>query len=157
MVETSAPAAVCAMHPSNHALGACPRCGRFVCADCSVVFRGRPFCRGCRGRLDLGLRPHAAFTVMVVLVTPFVFALLTSLAEAAIHWSRAASLGVWLAGGCLPLTTLAILVRELVSERHHAHSRQADAALGLGLLGAVLESYLAGFVLLARLLGKPFF
>jgi hypothetical protein len=39
--------AVCFDHPSKKAVAACHRCGRFVCALCSVEFDGQVWCPTC--------------------------------------------------------------------------------------------------------------
>lgn len=42
-------AAVCALHPEAEGLTTCPRCGRFLCADCQSVegFGKTAFCAAC--------------------------------------------------------------------------------------------------------------
>lgn len=78
--------ACCAAHPDSPALGACARCGRFVCDGCATE-REPLLCAGCTAVVDdpLGLRAHAfkpiaAITrgVRLVFQTPAV--LLVSLA-----------------------------------------------------------------------------
>jgi hypothetical protein len=68
----------CSVHPDRGAVGVCERCGRTVCLECAVAFRGAVRCERCAA-LELGdpepvvpvprrrffLR-HAAFAALVV-------------------------------------------------------------------------------------------
>lgn len=46
---------VCAVHADRPSVGTCPRCGRFVCAECAAL---QP-CAECRARLAAKARPPA--------------------------------------------------------------------------------------------------
>ncbi|MFW5960086.1 MAG: hypothetical protein ACOCSE_03080, partial [Chitinivibrionales bacterium] len=36
---------LCRKHPSREAVGKCARCGRRVCSDCAVQYKGEVYCR----------------------------------------------------------------------------------------------------------------
>jgi hypothetical protein len=51
--ETIAKRRPCAVHGDRPAVGTCASCGRLVCLDCAIPFRGRVLCSECAAR-ELG-------------------------------------------------------------------------------------------------------
>lgn len=64
---------VCAVHADRPSVGTCPRCGRFVCAECAAL---QP-CAECRARLAAKARPPARWLTRAIEVLLWAYAAFT--------------------------------------------------------------------------------
>jgi len=146
----------CELHPDRVAVGLCERCGRRVCLECAVPFRGTVRCEQCAAK-ELGEpAPVVAAPRKRLRAEHAVLALLLVAAAATIPpWHRSGTLttrlsawsfGIdgWAALGCAALAGAAALA--LVAALRRAGGRGAlAAAVALSAISAV-----ATWVVLAR-------
>jgi hypothetical protein len=111
----------CEAHPDRAAVGLCERCGRTVCLDCAVSFRGAIRCERCAA-LELGEpAPSPAEERRRIRLEQVIFALLFAAAISTIPpWHRSGTLtgplsawsfGLdgWAASSCVALAAALIL------------------------------------------------
>jgi hypothetical protein len=126
--------ATCAEHAGLRALGACGRCGVFVCGSCGTLHDYRILCRQCLSRVSYSL-PHTTRSVVAV-----VFGLLSLV-------------------GLLPLGIIALALgygelRDIREGRRPAGGRWfAQAAVLFGWIALAMLTLALAVVVLAVLLG----
>ncbi|MGH2690985.1 MAG: hypothetical protein ACRDHM_00585 [Actinomycetota bacterium] len=135
----------CELHPDRAAVGVCQRCGRTVCLECAVPFRGAIRCERCAA-IELGEPAPIATEPRRRIHTEHAALLLLLVAAAATipPWHRSGTLTTrlsawsfgldgWAALGCLALAAAVVLVS--VAALRRAAANRALAA-GIAMAGA---------------------
>lgn len=73
MIETAS-GARCPAHPDASAVGACRRCGTFVCDTCRTFYDYQPLCPSCYARCSHSLpsSPRARWSLILAVIALFV-------------------------------------------------------------------------------------
>lgn len=138
----------CAVHPDRGAVGLCERCGRTVCLECAIPFRGAIRCERCAA-LELGdpeplpeerQRPIRAEHLQLAL-------LVVALAATIPPWHRSGTLTTrlsawsfgldgWAALGCVLLAAAAVILL-VATVRRSPSGRAVAAASAMSALSAI--------------------